>query len=29
MKLLLHPLPGRIFHWTMFASVITLLFTGL
>ncbi|SDF16067.1 cytochrome b/b6 domain-containing protein [Sporolituus thermophilus] len=29
MKLLLHPLPVRIFHWTMFACVITLLFTGL
>lgn len=29
MKLLLHPLPVRIFHWTMFTCVITLLSTGL
>ncbi len=29
MKLLLHPLPVRIFHWTMFACVTVLLFTGL
>lgn len=29
MKLLLHPLPVRIFHWTMFTSVMTLLVTGL
>lgn len=29
MKLLLHPLPVRVFHWTMFACVMTLLFTGL
>ncbi len=28
MKLLLQPLPVRIFHWIMFACVITLLFTG-
>lgn len=29
MKLLLHPLPVRIFHWTMFTAVIILLATGL
>jgi len=29
MKLLLHPLPIRIFHWVMFLAVIVLLFTGL
>jgi Ni/Fe-hydrogenase 1 B-type cytochrome subunit len=29
MKLLLHPLPVRIFHWVMFAAVMTLLATGL
>ncbi len=29
MKLLLHPLPVRVCHWTMFAGVTTLLFTGL
>ncbi len=29
MKLLLHPLPVRIFHWTMVACVTTLLLTGL
>jgi len=29
MRLLLHPLPIRIFHWVMFLAVIILLFTGL
>ncbi|AJQ28370.1 cytochrome b/b6 domain-containing protein [Pelosinus fermentans] len=29
MKLLLHSLPIRIFHWVMFLAVIILLFTGL
>lgn len=29
MKLLLHPLPIRIFHWTIFCCVITLVVTGL
>jgi Ni,Fe-hydrogenase I cytochrome b subunit len=29
MKLLLHPLPVRIFHWTMVACVMGLLLTGL
>ncbi len=29
MKLLLQPLPVRIFHWVMFAAVMTLLATGL
>ncbi len=29
MKLLLHPLPIRIFHWVMFLAVIVLTFTGL
>ncbi|SFM35213.1 cytochrome b/b6 domain-containing protein [Pelosinus propionicus] len=29
MKLLLHPLSIRLFHWIMFLSVVTLLFTGL
>lgn len=29
MKLLLHPLPIRIFHWTMVTCVTVLLFTGL
>jgi len=29
MKILLQPLPIRIFHWVMFVSVIVLLFTGL
>ncbi|MBP2653201.1 MAG: Di-heme cytochrome, transrane [Firmicutes bacterium] len=29
MKLLLHPLPVRFFHWTMVASVLSLLLTGL
>ena len=29
MKLLLHPLPVRIFHWTMFSCVAVLLATGL
>lgn len=29
MKLLLHPLPIRIFHWTMFFCVIMLVVTGL
>jgi Ni/Fe-hydrogenase 1 B-type cytochrome subunit len=29
MKLLLHPLPIRIFHWVMFSAVIVLTFTGL
>lgn len=29
MKSLLHPLPIRVFHWTMFFSVIALMFTGL
>ncbi|VBB06358.1 cytochrome b561 bacterial/ni-hydrogenase [Lucifera butyrica] len=29
MKLLLQPLPVRIFHWTMFSCVMTLLITGL
>lgn len=29
MKLLLQPLPIRIFHWIMFACVMVLLFTGL
>lgn len=29
MKLLLQPLPVRIFHWVMFVSVMILLFTGL
>jgi Ni/Fe-hydrogenase 1 B-type cytochrome subunit len=29
MKLLLHPLPVRVFHWTMFAAVMTLFLTGL
>ena len=29
MKLLLHPLPIRIFHWVMFLAVMILLFTGL
>jgi len=28
-KLLLHPLPVRFFHWTMVASVLSLLLTGL
>ena len=29
MKLLLHPLPVRIFHWSMFTAVIVLVATGL
>jgi len=29
MKLLLHPLPVRIFHWIMFAAVVYLVITGL
>jgi Ni/Fe-hydrogenase 1 B-type cytochrome subunit len=29
LKLLLHSLPVRIFHWVMFACVLVLLFTGL
>jgi Ni/Fe-hydrogenase 1 B-type cytochrome subunit len=29
LKLLLHPLPVRIFHWTMFATVSALVLTGL
>lgn len=29
MKLLLHPLPVRLFHWTMVICVVTLVFTGL
>lgn len=29
MKLLLHPLPVRIFHWVMFAAVMLLVVTGL
>ncbi|MDF2635105.1 MAG: Di-heme cytochrome, transrane [Pelosinus sp.] len=29
MKLLLHPLPIRIFHWVMFFAVMMLVFTGL
>lgn len=29
MKLLLHPLPVRIFHWTMFSCIVVLLSSGL
>lgn len=29
MKLLLHPLPVRVFHWVMFTAVMVLLLTGL
>ncbi|GMA97782.1 cytochrome b/b6 domain-containing protein [Pelosinus sp. IPA-1] len=29
MKLLLHPLPIRIFHWVLFICIMVLLFTGL
>lgn len=29
MKLLVHPLPIRIFHWVMFSAVMILVFTGL
>ena len=29
MKLLLHPLPVRIFHWIMFLAVMYLVITGL